>query len=186
MKSCCAIKMHMLLILILIISGLNQGLCVFNINLVDMLSDYLNKLFKINFKFNHVLYLIVAVVALSLAMKKTTWLPFLGKTVFPQNLIPLKTPYEANMEITIQTKPRSKVVYWAAKKQNKLTDVDKAYEDYSNAGVVLSDKNGTATLLISEGSGYKVPSGMSIPRHVHYRLIDLPRGMMGPIQTVQY
>ena len=50
----------------------------------------------------------------------------------------------------------------------------------------MSDKNGIAELPIQEGSNYVVPSGNTIPRHVHYRIIGLPYGFMSKVKTIEY
>ena len=46
-----------------------------------------------------------------------------------------------------------------------------AYGDFSNSGVVMSNSSGLAELPILAGSGYTVPSGRKLDRHVHYRVL---------------
>ena len=72
-----------------------------------------------------------------------------------------------------------------AKKTKKDGCVMKAYDDYSNSGVVM-EKNGIVKLKVIKGSGYFVPSGKFIKPHVHYRILNKTNGMMGPIRTVYY
>jgi hypothetical protein len=50
----------------------------------------------------------------------------------------------------------------------------------------MSNDKGEATIEIKEGSSYIVPSGNVIPKHVHYRVLGLPYGMIGKIETVYY
>jgi hypothetical protein len=92
---------------------------------------------------------------------------------------------EGNTKITINVSPNTKVAYWSAKSTEKqLPTVEEAYDDYSNSGVVMSDSNGKATIVFNKGSGYIVPNGRFIDKHVHYRELSDEWGMMGPVQTV--
>jgi len=180
------INLRMFLTLIVIIGAINWGTTAMDFNLVKMLSQSLNELFNSNIDFDKIIYLIVMVAAIYLATQRETWLPFLGNSVLPENLIPLKTPSKTNRVIEVMTQPNSKVAYWAALPKGDEPDVEVAYGDYSNSGVVMSDSKGVAKLPILEGSGYIVPNGRKIERHVHYRVLGLPYGMIGKIKTVYY
>ena len=179
--------------LLVIVGGLNWGAHVFNVNLVDLLSKLLNKLIAMvsnknyEIRFDVVVYALVFSSAVILASQKSTWLPFLGSSVLPASLVPLKTPLNNNQVVSINTKPNTKVAYWSTLPQttNKLPFVIDAYGDYSNSGVVMSDNKGVALLPMLEGSGYYVPSGKSLKKHVHWRLIH-ENGMMGPVRTYFY
>jgi hypothetical protein len=136
-----------------------------------------------------IIYIIIVISAIILAFNRTTWLPFLGKSVFPSALVPLKQLTNYDRIITVKTKPNSKVAYWASSvtlSNGMIPDVDTAYGDYSNSGVVMSDENGIANFPIMEGSSYIVPSNRIIDRHVHYRIIGLEHGMIGKIHTKKY
>ena len=50
----------------------------------------------------------------------------------------------------------------------------------------MSNDNGDAVLSIKPSTSYIIPSGAEIPRHIHYRLLDLKLGMMSDIKTVYY
>jgi hypothetical protein len=52
----------------------------------------------------------------------------------------------------------------------------------------MSDINGNASLPIITGSGYTLPSGEVLSRHVHYRILNHPeyKGMMGKVETINY
>ena len=187
------IKLHMLLIGLVLIGAVNWGTTALGYNLVEILSTTVNKTFKLNIPINNIIYIVVALAAIKLAVDKTTWLPFLGVNVLPSNLIPLtKPPNDTNKKINIKTLPNKKIVYWASLPSIKsesptgLPDVESAYADYSNSGVIMSNDKGEATIEIKVGSDYIVPSGRVISRHVHYRVLGLPYGMIGEIKTEYY
>jgi uncharacterized membrane protein YuzA (DUF378 family) len=180
------IKFRMLIITFVIIGALNWGSTAMGYNFVELTSKNLNNLLKTNYSFDKIIYFIVAFCAMLLAFSKTTWLPFLGVSVLPESLVPLKTPYNSDMKVTIKTDPNVKVAYWAALPKGNNPDVITAYGDFSNSGVVMSDSNGIAVLPILAGSCYTVPSGRKLSRHVHYRVIGKPYGMMDPIKTHLY
>jgi len=176
---------HKLALLLVIAGALNWGLVVFNINLVKLSSDYLNHLTGINFNFDKIIYVTIAVAGLYLS-NRDSFLPFLGKTVIPTSVIPLKTNRFQDDSVTIKVKPNSKVIYWAAKKSKENNpDVWSAYDDYMNSGVIMSDRYGKAILKLQKGSGYIVPGGKYIKPHVHYRYERKP-GKLSRIETVFY
>ena len=180
-------KIHMITLALVIIGGINWGLTAFNFNLVDLLVSNLNKLVGITTHLDKVIYIIVALSAIKLAISRDNWLPFLGKTVLPENLIPLKE-LKGNTVVKVKVSPNTKVAYWASSKvnTNDIPTVEKAYGNYSNDGVVMSDANGVAMLVFNEGTSYKVPTGREISRHVHYRELKGEYGMIGPVQTQYY
>ena len=173
---------------LVIIGSINWGAHALGYNIVDKLSYTLNRTFKTNTPFNNIIYIIVAMAGLLLAMKRTTWLPFLGKSVLPESLIPLKQPTNTNVNVSIKTLPNVKIAYWAALNKGENTDVRVAYGNYENSGVVMSDDKGNALLPITVGTGYTLPSGVILSRHVHYRIIGYPKsyGMIGRVETVYY
>jgi uncharacterized membrane protein YuzA (DUF378 family) len=173
---------------LVIIGSINWGAHAIGYNIVDILSREINKLFNSNIPINTIIYLIVAMAGIWLAFKRVTWLPFLGKSVLPGNLIPLKQHNNPDRTIQISTLPNVKIAYWASLNKGDTTDVRKAYGNYENSGVVMSDANGNVSLPIMNGTGYTLPSGTVLKKHIHYRIIDLPQaeGMMGKINTVYY
>lgn len=173
---------------LVIIGAINWGAHALGYNIVDILSRNINKLFNSNLPLNKIVYLLVAVAGLLLACKRSTWLPFLGRSVLPESLVPLKQNATPNTKVQITTLPNVKIAYWAALNKGDTTDVNIAYGNYENSGVVMSDEKGNATLPIMTGTGYTLPSGVVLPRHVHYRIIGLPdaEGMMGRIETINY
>ncbi len=179
-------KLNMILFAIVFVGAINWGATALGYNFVELLSLNINKYFQVNYPIDKIIYVIVALSALWLATKKTTWLPFLGVGIMPSNLVPLSKPTGANKKITIKTRPNTKIIYWSAYQKGEKTPVVDAYSDYANSGAVMSDSNGNAVLEIIEGSGYTVPSGQVIPKHVHYRTVGLPDGMMGKVKTIKY
>jgi hypothetical protein len=150
-----------------------------------MLSLYFNQLLNKNYPIDKIIYIIIALCGLLLATRRTTWLPFLGKTVLPETLVPLKKPIQTDTVIKIKTKPNRKVAYWAALPKPENTPVMEAYDDFSNSGVVMSNDKGIAELPILSGSDYVLPLGKKIPKHVHYRIFKT-NGIMGKIKTKFY
>ncbi len=179
-------KLNMILLAIVFIGAINWGATALGYNFVELLSSNINKSLQVNYPIDKIIYVIVAFSALWLASKQTTWLPFLGVGIMPSSLVPLTKPTGANKKITIKTKPNTKIIYWSAYQKGEKTPVVDAYSDYANSGAVMSDSNGNAVLEIVEGSGYTVPSGQVIPKHVHFRTVGLPDGMMGKVETVKY
>lgn len=179
------IKIRMIITAIVIIGALNWGTTALGYNLVEILSRTINSSLKTNYPIDKVIYIIVALCAVSSAMRRTTWLPFLGKSILPGNLVTLSTPAKADKKVKIQVYPKAKVAYWAAfGKDKKEQDVFSAYNDYTNSGVVVADDKGNVELPIIEGGGYKLPSGRRLSRHIHYRIIG--DSIMGKVKRVNY
>jgi len=178
-------KIRMFVTAVVIIGAINWGTTALGYNLVEMLSKFINTYLKTNLPIDKIIYILVALCGVSLASKRTTWLPFLGKTILPGGLVTKQTPAKANKKIIIKVRPNAKVAYWAATGKNKKDqDVFDAYNNHSNSGVVIADNKGIAELLIIEGEGYRVPNGKRIPRHIHYRIIG--NSMIDRVRTVYY
>ncbi len=169
----------MIIISIIILGTLNYGAMSVNYNLIELIS----KNFKINI--THILYIIIAISGLYMALDMTTWLPFLGESILPSTLVPLTQPPNPDTFIKINTIPNTKIAYWASDKKY-ITDVNEAYNDYKNSGVVVSDNNGDAILSIIKGDDYIVPSNKLIKKHIHYRTLGNEYQMMGKIETIVY
>ena len=182
------VKIHMILMALVIIGAINWGTTAFGYNLVEILNTQIDLLFGTKSYINKIIYVIIALAAINLALRKKTWLPFLGYTAFPSAaFIPNKVNKNASIKVDVKVKPNTRIAYWASKDtQNKTPFVEDAYADFSNSGVVTSDSNGIATLAIEPSTSYIVPSGREIPKHIHYRMIDLPHGMMSDVKTVYY
>jgi len=161
-------------------SAFKQGGC----DLIKYISDLININLNLCFDLEKSFYILAGILIISKILNRDTWLPFLGENVLPSSLVPIKK-IEGDTQVKVIVKPNVKVAYWAAKPSfnKKDPDVKTAYDDYSNSGVVMSDKNGIAILTLNKGSGYYVPSGKHINSHVHYRELTDDYAMMGSIQT---
>ena len=178
-------KIRMLVTAVVIIGAINWGTTALGYNLVEILSKFINTALKTNLPIDKAIYILVALCGISLASKRTTWLPFLGRSVLPGSLVTKQTPTKADKKIKVRVQPNAKVAYWAATgKDKKDQDVFDAYNNHSNSGVVIADNKGIAELAIVEGEGYRVPNGKRIPKHVHYRVIG--NSMMDRVRTVYY
>jgi uncharacterized membrane protein YuzA (DUF378 family) len=178
----------MILLAIVIIGALNWGFHTFGYNLVEMLNRFLSGVFKRRLPLDRIIYVVVAVSAVALAVQRDTWLPFLGESVLPGAVVPLKKN-SGDTTVDVKVKPLAKVAYWAAKPESKPAEVGNvppvkaAYDDFENSGVVVANDQGVATLVFNKGTSYVVPSGRKIESHVHYREFG-EDGMMGPIKSV--
>lgn len=177
-------KMRILAKILVLIGALNWGLTAFNFNIVEKLDDMIGKFTKKRKIFSTFIYIVIALSALYLVFDKETYLPFLGEAAFPCDSLKEFTPENATREILVKTTPNRKVVYWAAEPLDEGESTDRSYKDAykTNNGVVTSDKNGMAKLLIREPAGYTVPRGKTLKSHVHYRTCE-SSSMLGEVIT---
>ena len=179
-------KIHMFLMALVIIGAINWGFEAFDHNLVKLLSNFLNNLMNSNYPIDKIIYIIVAIAGFSLAIKRDSWLPFLGWTILPSPILDLQIPEKYDTKVKIKVEPNTKVVYWASSNKGYPDmDVVSAYSDYKNSGVVLSDDTGIVELRILSGDSYVVPMGYTVDRHIHYRIVKC-NGTIGPVNTVTY
>ena len=168
---------RIVLITFVIVGALNWGLYSFGYNMVS----FITRVIGIK-SFEKIIYILIGLSSLLLMADRSLWLPFLGDSVLPSSLVPLKTHY-GNTTVKVHVTPNTKVAYWAANPgNNPKIAVEYAYGDYDNSGVVKSDANGVAILRFNRGTSYVVPYGKQINSHVHYRELTDP--MMGPIKSV--
>ena len=177
------VKLHQLTIGLVLIGAINATLSSFGCDIIHQLGEFTGIV-----PLSKILYILIGIAAIKLLLCRSTWLPFLGRSVLPGSLISLKAnSNKTDTIVTVKIKPNTKIAYWAALPKGNNPDVITAYGDYSNGGVVMSDKDGVAKLNILAGSGYTVPPCCRvIPRHVHYRVVGLPHGMAGPVKTINY
>lgn len=141
--------------------------------------------------FGKLLIIFVIISALYLASDRDTYLPFLGKTIIPLNIITSeKIPDGANVDYILNLKgyPNgTRVFYWGAKSTNKNTvirDPITAYGDYSNSGVAIA-YNEKATLKFYCPDKYSVgPLNNVLNRHLHYRTECPKSGLMSSVKTI--
>lgn len=176
--------LRMILITIVLIGGVNWGTTAMGFNIVEKINLALSRIFHKRLWLDRVIYVLVAAAAIILAFDRTLWLPFLGETVLPSSLIPLKEQ-SGSTKIKVKVAPNTKVAYWAALPNGSDEDqVDIAYGKYGNSGVTMSNDEGDATLSFEKGTGYVVPSGKRLNSHVHYRELPEEYALLGPIRTV--
>ena len=138
-----------------------------------------------------ILVIFVIAIAVFLAMKKETFLPFLGLAVLPSPLIANeKIPNGANLSYTIDMSDHpddTLVVYWAANKTDAvIEDPFEAYKNYNNVGV-SKVKDGNAEVRIFCPDRYKVKKVFTqlLERHFHYRIVFKDTGFLSPVMTVK-
>ncbi len=169
---------------IVLFGAIHYGAMIFDFNLAEYLNLVFFRVFRKRGIVDKIIYAIFAICALILVFDRTTWLPFLGDSVLPAAVVPLKTNV-GDMVVEVKVAPGAKVAYWAAKPgSNPEIPVEKAYDDYSNSGVVLANDLGVAVLTFNKGTEYVVPSGKQLKSHVHYREFNDKMGMVGPVQSV--
>jgi hypothetical protein len=124
------------------------------------------------------------VASIALLSSRTTYLPFLGESVFPSTLmVESKTPEDATVDVEVRADPgATHIAYWASDvgvgvKDNPYT----AYGRYTNSGIAKVNSRGMATLRLRCPVRYTV-RGKVLPRHVHYRMV-YPSGIVGKVET---
>lgn len=175
---------RMLLIFIVLSTTVNNAFSFIGYDLFKFINTLIINYFSTNISLEKKIYLISGICAIVLALDYTLWLPFLGDAALPPSIIPLLN-IKGNTTITVKVAPNTKVAYWAASPStsDKIPPVAEAYNKYENAGVVVSDDKGVATLVFDKGTAYKVPYGKTIQSHVHYRELSSINGMIGPVKT---
>ena len=121
---------------------------------------------------------------------KETFLPFLGSTVYPISLIPSAIhPKKTNfsVEVNLNYPNGSKVIYWAADGGNEDNKIAKnpmdAYGNYNNSGVAIINNKKT-TLHLNCPNKYKIPSGRTLDKHLHYRVAIPNNPILSNIKTL--
>jgi uncharacterized membrane protein YuzA (DUF378 family) len=133
-------------------------------------------------------YIVIGLGAIPLLFSRDVYLPFLGETLVPAGALAVRTPQNANDQITVTTVPGAKVLYWAAEPnptQGKdAPSWDVAYGEYDNSGVVEADSSGKAILRFrGPPQSYTVPMHGRLNPHVHFRICE-KNGFMGRVQSI--
>jgi len=171
---------HMILIALVLLGSVNWlAVGVADINLVRLV---------LPLRLARWLYIIIGLAALPLLFQRDIYLPFLGETLVPAGAMVAKTPQNANDQVTVRTRPGTKVVYWAAEPDpNQGSDFptpEEAYGEYENSGVVVADSSGHAILRFrGPPQSYTVPMKGRLAPHVHFRIAD-KNGFLGRVQSV--
>jgi hypothetical protein len=129
---------------------------------------------------------IVGVIMSYYVIQREYYLPFLGNAVFPCDSLESKEPSNAQRTIHVENLPANvNVFYWAAE-ENDSKEIEEnpwlAYKKYANSGITRSSSKGTADLSIREPVKYRVPTGTTLERHVHYRYC-IGDGMLSEVRT---
>lgn len=135
-----------------------------------------------------ILHIVSGLLLLYVGTKRDFYLPFLGYTIFPCEELQEKTPENASVSVKVKNlPPKVNVVYWASETSEEAEKIEKnpweAYKKYSNSGVVRTDANGEAELRVREPSQYKIPSGRTLDKHIHYRYC-IDNSVLSPVQTI--
>ena len=171
------LMLRMLGMIVLIIAGLNCGSsALFQVNFINMLGK----------PFSTFLYTLIGVVALLFMFDRDFYLSFLGRCASPCSSLALRTPENASLSVSVRVPANVKVIYWASEPNPEVVSNPwDAYANYDNSGVVESDENGLATLLVRPPSSYQVGAfNRTLRKHIHYRYCE-NNGMMSPIYTVK-
>jgi hypothetical protein len=135
--------------------------------------------------FLKVFSVLIIVAVFNLAIRHTTYLPFLGKTVVPEYLI--KDSFNNNgpvkVTVDVDAPDNTRVLFWASKSSPKIFKTPlEAYTGSVNGGVTMV-KGKKAVFNIECPAGYNVNASTLSP-HVHYRVV-MPKGMLSPVKTVK-
>jgi uncharacterized membrane protein YuzA (DUF378 family) len=173
-----AFKVAMVFIIVGALNWLLVG--AFGINAVELLAGRRSTI-------SRSIYVLVGISALLIAFNRDTYLPFLGETVMPCQVIGTYIPQGATMEVQVEVAPGAKVLYWAAEPENehlkKLNNWQQAYLKYENAGVTVADDRGVATLKVRPPQAYSVPFKGKLEPHIHFRICG-GEGILSRIKTV--
>jgi hypothetical protein len=176
-------KIYMVMMISTLILCINYG--IYGVSSYNIMEIVTNKLNYGDIPLR-IICAIIGICALYLITNRNTYLPFLGDCVFPDGVLNEKTPTNYNTEIKIKTKPYTKIVYWGAEEKeftNVIDYPDKAYGNYTNAGVTIANGDGIAYLKMRQPRQYKTPSGKVLKPHVHYREYEYP-GMLSSVSTI--
>ena len=173
---------------------------------------YLIHIFKIGLQTKQdIILFIIAIIYIVMSwyslLQRETYLPFLGNTAFPpffgvttaisstaSNAITITLKEDEDDEkntTALKLEPGTKVVWWAAKPSTTIFATPKlAYDDYSNAGVVLAKADGKVTITLLKPASYNVESmtlksltsSKKLEPHIHYRYMQ-KNGLFSKVYT---
>lgn len=160
----------------------------FNIGLMALTGkNVISSVFGTGSLVANAIFLAIGVSALALGFMRDFYLPFLAESVIPCSVLSPSTPDGANVDVRVHAAPNAKVLYWAAEPANAdlhtVVTWKQAYLGFRNAGVVVADSDGYATLRVRTPQAYTVPMKGELDAHVHYRVCGAG-GMIGRVQTV--
>ena len=171
-------KMHKFVMLIIMLGALNYlSIAAFRFSIIQKIT--------VKESFAEMVYFIIGICALYVVFNRDTYLPFLGETIIPCNVLQNSTPNNATKKITLQTLPNSKVIFWASEPSETgfIVDFKEAYGEFLNSGIATSNDDGIVEINIREPQPYFVPIKGILNPHVHYRVCD-GKGTLGRVKTV--
>lgn len=175
-------KSYMIAMVLLIIGGLNWGVKSF------MGKDLVTYVTGRNVIVANAIFGVVGLAALFIGFNRDSYLPFLGKSLIPCEVLKPQTPENADISTEVHVGPGTKVLFWAAEPNNKdlheVNDWKHAYLTYRNAGVAVADQSGIAILKVRKPQPYSVPIMGTLSPHIHYRKC-MGEGLIGRVHTVK-
>lgn len=184
-KIFCIYKLRKIIIMLILLGSINYGTTLFGLDIIQSINNTFKN--KINYDISNIIkFLIFTSAIYFIVFNKNTFTPFLDYTVLPSVLLNKEPPKDYDLVKIINTKPNTKIVYWASQPNKDKQFVYDAYGDYSNSGVITSDEHGKAIIKIKDPSTYSIPSGEFLPKHLHYRECNnnILSGMLGPVKTI--
>lgn len=141
--------------------------------------------------FFQIISIIIIIIIIYLSNFKATFLPFLGDSAFPIGLIPnemFPPNSNFNLEYDFDYPNGSKVIYWSANpmsdnKDGIYNNPYDAYGDYKNSGVAIIN-NKKAVLHINCPNKYKIPMGVVLNKHIHYRIAIPNDPILSEVKTI--
>jgi uncharacterized membrane protein YuzA (DUF378 family) len=181
------VTLYLILKIIVLIGALNWGLIAINknYNLVENISLIFPNSYQLIVQ--RIIYMIIFLSAVYVMIQRKTYLPFLDISVVPvSRFLSESKQKDFELEIVINAKGGSKVIYWASNKKvnkdEKLSDHEEAYGKFENSGISIVDNEGKAKLYVRCPQKYYVMYNKILPQHVHYRIVT--DGRLGEIKTV--
>jgi len=175
-------KLYAIAMVLLVVGGLNWGIKSFSGK------DFVTYVTGRNVILANAIFAAVGIAALFIGFNRDSYLPFLGKSVIPCEVLKVQTPENADITKEVLVGPGTKVLYWAAEPKNKdlhdLNDWQQAYLGYRNAGVAIGDASGIAKLKVRKPQPYSVPIKGALSPHIHYRKC-MGEGLIGRVYTVE-
>jgi hypothetical protein len=157
------------------------------------LSKFVNVGIRVSSTITKIFAVIVGMATLYLVSQRDFYLPFLGKCVFPAGDRQMTGSALLGEKTTVSLTglpPKSRVVYWAAKRAeaNRTFQNPMDAYDYGNAGQGVTDDRGEITFEIDCPGSYIVNKfgvfKKNIPKHVHYRYeLEGYKGLFSGVNT---
>jgi len=161
-------------------------ICILLFSILNAIYVVFNNKTNIFFKF---ISIILIIFIIYISTFKEVFLPFLGSAAYPISLIPSEMrPTHTNFSIEqdFYYPNGTKIIYWAAtgtKEDDVYNNPNDAYGNYNNSGVSIVNNN-KAVLFLNCPNKYKVPTGNTLNKHIHYR-VALPNDpILGSVKTI--